>query len=81
MSDAWTVAAAAAATALVLAVAPIEELGFVLQFFGARTAVGTLVAYRATRRDPSRETLPIQVRWGSVGLFLAVGAVLIDGLT
>jgi hypothetical protein len=80
VTDAWAVAAAIVATAVLLAVAPIDEVGFFLQFFGAGTAVGTLVAYRAQRRDPERETFPIQVRWGVFGLSCAVIAVLVDGV-
>lgn len=80
MSDAWAVAAALAVTAALLAVAPIPELGFLLQFFGAGTAVGTFVAYRATQRNPDRETLPIQVRWGCVGLGAGLLAVALEGL-
>ena len=68
MKEDWIVAAALVVTAVLLAVAPIDELGFLLQFFGAGTVLGTLVAYRATRRNPERETFPIQVRWGGVVL-------------
>jgi energy-converting hydrogenase Eha subunit G len=72
MTDAWLVAAVLAATAVLIAVGPIDEVGFLLQGFGGGTVVGTLIAYRATRRNPRRETFPIQVRWGAVGLGIAV---------
>jgi hypothetical protein len=78
--DAWAVAAAIAAAAALVAVAPSPEVGVLLQAFGAGTAVGTLVAYRATRRNPERETLPIQVRWGLVGLFLGLVVVVHDAV-
>ena len=80
MNEPWVVAAPLVATAVLLAVAPGDELGFLLQFFGAGTMIGTLVAYRATRRNPRRETFPIQVRWGCVGLAFAVGAMLLEGV-
>ena len=75
-TDAWLVAAALAATAVLLAVAPIDELAFLLQLFGAGTVLGTLIAYRARRRNPDRDTFPLQVRWGCVGL---VGAPVYAG--
>jgi hypothetical protein len=79
VSDAWAVAAALAATAILLAVAPVAELAFLLQFFGAGTVVGTLIAYRALRRNPRRETFPIQVRWGCMFLAPALVYVLGEG--
>jgi hypothetical protein len=80
MTDAWAVAAALVATAVLIAVAPIDEVGFLLQGFGAGTVVGTLIAYRATRRNPRRETFPIQVRWGVFGLGAGVIVVVGDGV-
>jgi hypothetical protein len=80
VNESWIIAAALALTAVLLAVAPIDELGFLLQFFGAGTAVGTLVAYRAIRRNPRRETFPIQVRWGCVGLVWGVHYVLAEAV-
>jgi hypothetical protein len=80
VTDAWVVAAALAATAILLAVAPVDELSFPLQFFGAGTAVGTLIAYRALQRNPRRETFPIQVRWGAFGLAIGIVAMLGEGV-
>jgi hypothetical protein len=80
VSDAWAVAAALAATAILLAVAPIDELGFLLQAFGAGTVVGTLIAYRALRRNPGRRTFEIQVRWGVFGLAIGGVGMLGEGL-
>jgi hypothetical protein len=80
MTDAWAVAAALAATAILIAVAPIDEVGFLLQFFGAGTLVGTLIAYRATRRNPRRESFPIQVRWSVVGLAGGLAYMATEGL-
>jgi hypothetical protein len=80
VNDPWIVAAPLVATAILLAVAPGDELGFLLQLFGAGTVIGTLVAYRATRRNPARETFAIQVRWGCVGLGLAFGYMLGEGV-
>ena len=80
MNEPWVVAAPLVATAVLLAVAPGDELGFLLQFFGAGTMIGTLVAFRATLRKPRRETFPFQDRWGSVRLTFAVGAMLLEGV-
>jgi hypothetical protein len=76
VNDAWAAAVAVTASAAaVLAVAPLAELDILLQGFGAGTVVRTLIAYRARRRNPRRETFPIQVRWGIVGLVLASGVL------
>jgi hypothetical protein len=80
VNDAWAIAALLVATAVLLAIAPIDELGFLLQFFGAGTAVGTFVAYRVTRRNPRRETFPIQVRWGGIFLGFALRYAIGDGV-
>jgi hypothetical protein len=75
VNEPWVIAAPVVATAILLAVAPGDELGFLLQFFGAGTMVGTLVAYWATRRNPERATFPIQVRWGAV--WLGIGLIVL----
>jgi hypothetical protein len=75
-TESWAVAAVPAATAALLAVAPVDEVAFFLQFFGA----GTLIAYRAAQRNPERDTFPIQVRWGCVGLCVALALGVADGL-
>jgi uncharacterized membrane protein len=81
VNEPWVIAAPLVATAILLAVAPGDELGFLLQFFGAGTVIGTLVAYRATRRNPERETFAIQVRWGAfwlgIGLIYMIGEAVI----
>jgi hypothetical protein len=73
VNDGWAVAVAPTATAVLLALTPVAGLEYFLQWFGAGTAFGTLVAYRATRRNPRREVLPIQVRWGCV--FVGIGVL------
>jgi hypothetical protein len=80
VNESWIIPAALAVTAVLLAIAPFDWLGFLLQSFGAGTVVGTLVAYRATQRNPRREPFPIQVRWGCVGLTAGVGYMLGEGV-
>lgn len=79
MKQDWAVAALVA-TAGFLAVAPTNELGFLLQFFGAGLALGMLVAYRALMRNPRRDTFAIQARWAAGGLIFALLYMLIEGV-
>lgn len=67
-----------AAIAALLAIQPIPELGFMLQFVGGGTVLGTFIAHRARRRNPARDPFAIQVRWAAVGLVFALLAMLRD---
>jgi hypothetical protein len=80
VNESWIIAAALALTAVLLAIGPSDELGFLLQAFGAGTALGTFVAYRAIRRNPSRATFPIQVRWGGFGVTVGLVYMVGEGL-
>jgi hypothetical protein len=79
MNDSLAVAAMVA-TAGLLAFAPNNELGFLLQFFGAGLALGMLVAYRALMRNPKRDTFAIQARWAAIALAGALFYMLIEGV-
>jgi len=58
-----TVGAGASTVAALIAVGQLESLGFVLQAFGLGSAVGTAVAYRASRRGWSVDVPLILARW------------------
>lgn len=55
------------ATALVLGLAPVPELGFILQMFGLGGAVGLVVAYRARRLGIRADPWLIAARWSLLG--------------
>lgn len=61
-----------------LAVAPVPELGFVLQVAGLGAAIGSAVALRARRRDPEVDAWRIATAWGTLGM--VVGAVIVVSL-
>lgn len=61
-----------------LAVAPVPELGFVLQIAGLGAAIGSAVALRARRRDPAADTWRITTAWATLGMI--VGAAIVVGL-
>jgi hypothetical protein len=59
-------------TSLPLALAPLPDVGFVLQAGAVGTALGTAVAARARHRDPDVDATRITGAWTSAGL--AVGS-------
>lgn len=61
---------------VVVALEPVPELGFVLQFAAAGAAVGAAVALRARRRDAEVDTWRITTAWATLGL--VVGAVIVS---
>ncbi len=50
------------------AIAPISELGFVLQMLGAGGAIGSAFALRMHRRNPDADTWMITTAWALLGL-------------
>lgn len=59
------------------ALAPVPELGLVLQLAGFGAAIGSAVALRAKHRAPTVDTWRITTAWATLGLVLgAVVAVL-----
>lgn len=60
-----------------LAVAPLPELGFVLQAVGLGAAIGSAVALRARRRDADVDTWRITTAWATLGM--VVGAAIAAG--
>ncbi len=61
-----------------IAIVPIGEVGFVLQFMGVGAAVGMFLAYRLKRRDPSVEPFSYTTRWAGVGVLVGLAIVLAD---
>ena len=55
-------------TSLPLAVAPVPEIGFVLQAGAVGTAIGTAVAARARHRHNAADTARIVAAWTLLGL-------------
>lgn len=58
-----------------VAVAPVPAIGFVLQVAALGTAIGSVVALRAKRRDPHADTWAITTAWASLGI--VVGTVVV----
>lgn len=58
-----------------LAVAPVPELGFVLQAAGLGAAIGSAVALRARARDAEVDTWRIATAWATLGMVVGVAIV------
>ncbi len=63
-------------TSLPVALAPVPEVGFVLQAGAVGTAIGTVIAAAARRREPSR----IAAAWTSLGLLGGVAVAVVDAV-
>jgi len=63
-----------------VALAPVPELGFVLQAAGIGAAIGSVVALRARRRDADVDTWRITTVWATVGLVVGAAVVVGDAL-
>ena len=63
-------------TSFPAALAPVPEVGFVLQAGAVGTAIGTFVAAAARRREPTR----IAAAWTSLGLAFGVAVAVVDAL-
>ena len=61
-----------------LAVAPVPELGFVLQAVGLGAAIGSAVALRARRHDADVDTWRVTTAWATLGM--VVGAAIVVSL-
>lgn len=59
-----------------LALAPVPELGFVLQVAAVGAAIGSAVALRARKHDGDVDTWRITTAWASLGLAVGAGIVL-----
>jgi hypothetical protein len=60
-----------------VAVSPLPVIGFVLQMAALGTAIGSVVALHAKRRDPLADTWSITTAWASLGFVAgAITAVL-----
>ena len=67
---------------LLLALAPVPELGFALQLAAAGGALGSAVALRAKRRPVEVDTWRITTAWATLGVvvgLLAAGIGAIAG--
>lgn len=53
-------------------VAPIPEVGFVLQCAAVGTAVGSVIALRAKRRRDDADTWSITTAWATLGLVVGL---------
>ena len=62
------------------AVAPVPAIGFILQMAALGTAIGSVVALRAKRRNPDTDTWAITTAWASLGLVIGTVAVGITAL-
>lgn len=60
---------------LVEGLAPVPELGFVLQLAGVGAAFGSTVALYARRRDAEADTWRITTAWATLGLVFGLGVV------
>lgn len=67
-------------TASFVAIAPVPEVGFVLQAGALGTAVGTLVAARARRRDPGVDAARISAAWSALGIVVGAAVTLLSAL-
>ncbi len=63
-----------------LVAAPVAELALVLQLGGLGTAVGSLVALRASRRWGRSDTWQITTAWTALGLLAGVIVALLAAL-
>jgi hypothetical protein len=63
-----------------LALAPVADVGFVLQAGAVGAAVGGLVAARAQRRWPGADAARITAAWSWLGLAGGVAVVLVDAV-
>ncbi len=63
-----------------LALAPVPELGLVLQFRSVGAAAGAGVALRARRRNADAKTCRITTAWSCLGLALGCVVVLVGAL-
>jgi hypothetical protein len=54
------------------ALAPVPEVGFVLQLAGVGAAIGSVVALRARGRDAEVDTWRVTTAWASLGLFVGL---------
>ena len=67
-------------TSLPLAIAPLPEVGFVLQAGAAGSALGTFVAALARRRDPGVDVARIGAAWTMLGLATGFVAATVSAL-
>lgn len=65
-------------TVAVTALAPVPELGFVLQLAGLGAAIGAAVALRAKHRAPTVDTWQITTVWATLGLAAGMLSALIS---
>lgn len=64
-----------------VAVAPLPTVGFVLQMAALGTAIGSVVALRAKRRDPEADTWSITTAWASLGFVAGAITAVVTALT
>jgi hypothetical protein len=58
------------------AVQPNPILGLLTQMTTAGAFVGSVVAYRRRRRDPTFDPFPIVTRWSAAGFVIGIGFLL-----
>ncbi len=64
--------ATTAAEALLAVLAPIPEVGLVLQSAAVGTALGSAIALRAKRRHDDADTWAITTAWATLGLVVGL---------
>lgn len=62
-------------------IAPLPDLGFVLQLAGTGTAVGSAAALRMHHRDPGADTWSITTAWSLAALLIGAVVVAIERLS
>jgi len=68
-------------TLVPLGLAPVPELGFVLQCGAAGTAIGTAVAARARRRRSDADAAAITAAWSLLGLGVGTAVAVASALS
>lgn len=61
---------------VVAGLAPVPEVGFVMQLAAVGAAIGSAVALRARGRDAEADTWRITTAWATLGLVVGAGVVL-----
>lgn len=64
-----------AKVSVLVALAPVPEVGFVLQVVGVGAAIGSAVALRARRRSAEVDTWRITTAWATLGLLSGLALV------
>lgn len=64
-----------------VSLAPVPELGLVLQIAGLGAAVGSAVALRARHRDASADTWRVTTAWATLGLAIGVVIALVSAVS